>query len=776
MFDPHEVAMTDKYITSSALTNSVSSQPRVGKKDVSSQLWANGNGVTTSLSPEDMGYGQLFAVLLRHKYWVLGSVLAALGVACGWSLLTKPNYRSTMQLLVEQNYRGKAEQGAANPQFADSAVQVDYATQLSLMNSSILIQRVVDRLHPIYPKLRVEDVKKSLTVAQVTEKTVDKKVETKIIGAAYEDLDPVRSQKILKTLQQVYQDYNREQQKLRLTKGLAFINNQIPQIQNQLKQAESALENFRRTHNFLNPELQSKALVESLDNSLREQRTNLVQIEDLRTRYASLKRKLALSPQASSQATQLSQSSRYQNLLNEIQKTELALVQERLRFTDQSASVQKLLEQLSQQQSQLSIEKQRILPDGAVLSSSSGSAAMKAGQLGAMELTLASQFTDTEVNLNTALARQVKLASIEQKYQQAIQQFPALLSEYNRLQPAVQIGRDTLQQLLKARQDLGLEIARGGFDWQVVEEPTLGKKTGPDLQRNLLLGAVVGLFLGGALAFVRNAMDDSIHSVAELKKQQKHLPFLGAVPEVLPQGIKLPFRYNPSTFQVLNWLPFRESINLAYQNIQLLESSTLLPSLMITSILSGEGKSTLAMGLAISAARLHQRVLLIDADLRRPSLHKQLNLFNGEGLSTLLGSDAKIAPDRVIQSISLSSNVDILTAGPIPDDPAQLLSSYRMAELMLTFEANYDLVIVDAPSILGMVDAPPILGIVDTAMIASLCSGVLLVERIGRVHRQDLIQAAAVINRLNVIGVIPNGVDNSNNRYTYERERDRSET
>jgi polysaccharide biosynthesis transport protein len=762
MFDRHEVAMTDKKVTSSLQKKSISGQLWVDRKDVPTQLRMAGSEVTTSLSPEELGYGQLFAVLLRHKYWVLGSVVAALGVALGVSLQTKPTYRSTMQLLVDQSYRGKAEQGAANPQFTDSAVQVDYATQLSLMNSSILIQRVVDRLHPIYPKLRVEDVKKSLAVAQVTEKTVDKKVETKIIQAAYEDRDPVRAQKILKTLQQVYQDYNHEQQKLRLTKGLVFINNQIPQIENQLKQAESALENFRRTQNFLNPELQSKALVESLDNISREQRTNLVQIEDLRTRYASLKRKLASSPQASSQATQLSQSSRYQNLLNEIQKTELALVQERLRFTDRSTNVQKLLEQLSQQQSQLSIEKQRILPDGAALSSSAGSAAMKAGQLGAMQLSLASQFVDTEVNLNTALARQAKMTRIEHQYQQAIQQFPALLSEYNRLQPAVQIGRETLQQLLKARQDLGLEIARGEFDWQVVEAPKLGKKIGPDLKVNLLLGAVVGLFLGGGLAFVRNAMDDSIHSVDELKKQQRQLPFLGAVPKVLPQAIKLPFRQIPSIFECLNWLPFRESIDLAYQNSQLRESSRLLQSLVVTSILSGEGKSTLAIGLAMSAARLHQRVLLIDADLRRPSLHKQLNLFNAEGLSTLLGSDAKIAPARAIQSLSPSNNVDILTAGPIPDDPVQLLSSSRMAALMGEFEANYDLVIVDAP---------PILGIVDTVMIAAVCGGVVLVERIGRVHRQDLIQAAAVIDRLNVIGVIANGVDNSNDRYAYERER-----
>lgn len=725
--------------------------------------------ILTSSPAEDPGYGQLFAVLLRRRYWVLGLFLGVLAVAFLLGLRQKPSYRSSMQLLVEQNYRGKSERSSTNPQFADSDVQVDYATQLTLMNSSLLIQRIVDRLHPIYPQLGLGDIKNSLSVSQVAGKTSEKKVDTKIFEAAYEDGDPVRAQKILQTVQQVYQDYNREQQKLRLARGLGFINEQVPQIQDQLRQAESALENFRKTQNFLDPELQSKALVESLEVISREQRNNLVQIQDFRARYTVLEQKLALSPQALSLATRLSQSSRYQNLLNEIQKTELALSQARVRYTEQSVIVQKFLDQRRQQQSQLLIERQRILPAGIVATRSSDSVdAMKAGQLGPIELNLASQFIDVQVNLSAVLARYDRLTRIEQQYRQEVQRFPALLSEYNRLQPAVQVSRETLQQLLKARQDLGLEIARGGFDWQVVEEPSLGTKTGPDLKRNLLLGAVVGLFLGGVAAFLRDAMDDSIHSLDELTKQT-NLPLLGAVPEMaLPgssrPGIRLPFRQGssltPSTLQVINWLPVRESLDLIYKNIQLLETSRFFKSLVVTSVLSGEGKSTLAIGLAMSAARLHKRVLLIDADLRRPSLHKQLDLFNGEGLSTLLSSDAKISTEGTIQPSLLNSNLSVLTAGPTPLDPAKLLSSRRMAELMAQFEETYDLVLLDAP---------PILGIVDTVMVASFCSGVVLVERIGRVNRKDLIQAASVMNRFNVVGLIPNGVPLSTNRYTAER-------
>ena len=167
---------------------------------------------------------------------------------------------------------------------------------------------------------------------------------------------------------------------------------------------------------------------------------------------------------------------------------------------------------------------------------------------------------------------------------------------------------------------------------------------------------------------------------------------------------------------------------------------------MFTSALAGEGKTTLALGLALSAARLHQRVLLIDADLRRPNLHKLVNLPNEEGLSTLLTNDVNVPTESSIQSSG--SYVDILTAGPTPQDPANLLSSQRMRELMSKFEQTYDLVLVDAPPVLGMVDA---------ILAASFCSGVVLVSRIGQVTKTELTQATAMLSKLNVIGVVANG-------------------
>lgn len=248
-------------------------------------------------------------------------------------------------------------------------------------------------------------------------------------------------------------------------------------------------------------------------------------------------------------------------------------------------------------------------------------------------------------------------------------------------------------------------------------------------------------------------MDDAVHTSEDLTKQVA-LPLLGIIPE-LPKteagGLGLPFHkpqtQEPSLIQTVQWLPFRESLDLIYKNIQLLNPDTVIRSLMVTSARAGEGKSTLVLGLALSAARLHKRVLLIDADLRRPTLHQQLNLPNEQGLSSLLFGETTFEPNSLSIS-SLGSNIDVLTAGPPPVDPVSLLSSRRMRELMAVFEQTYDLVLLDTPPILGMVDA---------IQAASFCQGVVLVGRIDHITQSDLTQATAMLSQLNVLGVVANG-------------------
>ncbi len=716
----------------------------------------------------ESGYGQLFAILQRRYLWVLAAGAASVAIAFAYTLRQEPTYISGMQFLVEPNYQGKKGESEA---FADAKVEVDFATQISLMQSSNLLKKAMALLQTEYLDLDPDDpgsvngFRNGLTIAQVA----SKKVETKIFSITYSSNDPIKTQKVLKAVQKVYQDYNLQQQQDRLSRGLSFVDKQLPQVQSNVKDAEAALEQFRQDQALIEPSAEAAAKTDMLNKLLSAQQETLVQIRELQTRYSDLQQKVNLSPQQAVSAARLNQSGRYQAVLNEIQKTELAIEQQRVRFKDNTLNMQPLLDQRQRQVKQLQLEASRLLGGGA--SASSGEGLLSTGQLGGLDQTLITRFVEAQSDLRTAQARYLSLLNNEQQVRKDLERFPQLLARYERLKPDIESNRETLKQLLKAQQDLGLELARGGFAWQVVEEAQIGAKTGPDLQKNLMLGLVVGILLGGVAAVSREAIDDSVHSSDELK-QQTSVPLLGAIPELSlgalagKPALRLPGQSQtllPPIAQLTRWKPFRESLDLLYQNLQLLNATAELHSIVITSTLAGEGKSTLAVGLAVSAARLHQRVLLIDADLRRPNLHKLLNLPNEQGLSTLLVSQSPIPQQIEIQDTSLRGNISVLTAGPTPADPAKLLSSQRMKEILATFEQTYDLVIVDAPPALGMVDA---------VLTASCCSGVLLVGRINQVTRPKLTQSIEMLNQLNLIGVVANGVSSPTIRETYYSAQD----
>lgn len=711
------------------------------------------------IAETEPSYGQLFAVLIRRRAWLIGVFLGVLSTAAIVTLILKPTYQSSMQLLIEPNYQSKQSAGADIP-FADANVEIDNSTQLTLMRSTQMLQKALDSLKQEYPELQIKHLRKRLILTQVE----DDKTKTKVFQVVYTDTDPVKAQRVLEAIQTVYLDYNRKQQELRLANGLSFINEQLPEAQGELDAAETTLEQFRKKQNLIDPTLQSKVLIETLNTVQQDRRTNLAQLRETQARYNELQQQLQRSPQNTATTARLSESTRYQTLLNEIQKIELELAKERQRFSDSSPVVKRLLAEYQEQQTLLQQETERVL--GAPIPAS-GSRLLQQGQLGKNDLDLASQLTAAQVDLQALQAREQSLAKMEQSLNAELKQFPYLLSEYNRLQPNLEIRRETLQELLRARQELGLEIARGGFDWQVVEQPRLGDKVSPSWKKNMLLGAAAGLMLGCVAAFLRDSLDDAVHTPDELK-QQVGLPLLGMVPQMPIAGTRgsrqrLHYSQSPAlTAEVLQSRPFREALDLVYKNIQLLNPVSPFRSLVVTSALAGEGKTTLSLGLAMSAARLHQRVLLIDADLRHPSLHQQLELPNEWGLSTLLTSDTATIAQSMIQPLPSYGNISILTAGPVPTDPAKLLSSRRLGELMTIFEQTYDLILLDAP---------PVIGIVDAILAASFCNGVVLVGGIGQVTRTELTQAVTMLNKLNVIGTIANGAHYaSSNSAVYQRE------
>lgn len=707
---------------------------------------------------QDPGYGKIFAVISRRRFWLLGGLSLGLVIALLININSKPKYTSVMRLLVESTYK------SSSSSFIDSNVQIDYATQLNLLQSSSLFQKAANLLSAEYPGINAGELQ-SLKIGMLGEgeKT------TKIVEVQYTANDPVKTRQVLRAFQKVYTDYNREQQEKRLQKGLAGIDEQVVKVRQSISEITGSIEEFRRKNNIFDATQRVNEITSTL-NAIEQQKRNLkLELDQANAKLASTQQKLNLSSQDAVLLTRLNQSQRYQALISEMQATEVNLNREKARFQGSTPIIEALELRFRQQQASLDEERRAILGDANLSSSTK----WNGDQLSGIDLNLANQIVETQSQINLLQARQETLSSQEAELKVEFNRLPKLLGEYEALKPKLQVQQETLQTLLKNRQELSLEIARGGFDWQVVEEPGLGATdAGDSLRRNLLLGVVAGLFLGGAAAFIRDMQDDTVRTYDELEQQISSLSLLGMTPQYfqaeesnsnfLPQFLKGQ-SVSPLTIEIVQWLPFRESLDLIYKNIQLNSYSQESPlrSLVITSALPGEGKSTIALGLATCAARLHKRVLLIDADMRAPTLHKKLNLPNDRGLSTLLASNGNINSRDVIQSSN--STIDILTAGPIPSDSVTLLSSEWMQKLITGFEQEYDLVIIDSP---------PVLGTVDTIQIASCSGGVVAVGRIDRITRGEFSQAISVLQKLNLIGVIANAVKELPHSYKSVDEED----
>ncbi|MEO0533080.1 MAG: polysaccharide biosynthesis tyrosine autokinase [Cyanobacteria bacterium P01_A01_bin.123] len=707
-------------------------------------------------SGTELGYSQLFSILLRRGLWLVGGVGIGVAAATLLTLRTKPTYESSMQLIVEPNYQEdlrQTEEGGGS----DRQRETDYATQINLMRSDQFLSQAVEAVQDTYPDLELGTVKGSFFLTQVEEGNVD----TRIFEAVYLGEDPENTQAFLDALKNIYLAYNLEQQEQRLSRGLSSINEQLKVARNNLTDTQGALETFRRNQSLINPEEQATAVVDAL-NRVEQQRQELqVQFADAQAQYQALERQLALSPESALVAARLTQSSRFQGLLNELQQTELAIAETRVIYTDLDPNLQVLLEERDNQVALLRQEVQQIL--GSLPAELDGEeTVVRAGRLSEIDLSLAAALVEAQAALRQLEAQRQSLIDVAQTLETDLQRYPELIAEYDRLQPEVEIERTVLERLLEERELLQAELAQGGYNWQVVESPQVGKKVAPNPKSNLMLGAIAGLFIGGIAAFARESMDRVVHTSDELQKQTA-LPLLGILPAYTPGWINgrngdrnlTPVDLNQSDLvKTVQAAPVRESLDLIAKNIELLATEHKLKAIMVSSALPNEGKTTLTLGLALSAARLNQRVLVVDADLRQPTLHRELALPNNAGLTVLAGGLIHRVNPAAVSFGPIA--IDVLTAGPEPSDPLRVLSSHRVKQLVALLRRNYDLILIDTP---------PVLGMADTLQVGSFCDGAVLVARIDRITQPDLNQAMHSLSQLRLLGVVANGVKQSATRY-----------
>jgi capsular exopolysaccharide synthesis family protein len=281
-----------------------------------------------------------------------------------------------------------------------------------------------------------------------------------------------------------------------------------------------------------------------------------------------------------------------------------------------------------------------------------------------------------------------------------------------------------------------------------------GDPVAPQTMLNLIIAALLGLVLGAGLALVRDLLDNTVKSVEDVEEVTK-APVMASV------GIDKTMSRQPMLTDVKGFSPRGEAFRMLRTNLQYLDLDNPPKSLVITSAIAGEGKTSTSTNLAVALAQAGRRVLLIDGDLRRPRVAALLGLESSVGLTTVLVGRTKL--EESIQRHQ-ASGVYFLAGGPTPPNPTEVLQSQATHDLLAKLRAAYDAVIIDAP---------PLLPVADAAILGTSADGAILVTRHGKTHREELEAATQRLEKVGarlfgtVVNMIPKRSGGSYSYYYY---------
>ena len=565
--------------------------------------------------------------------------------------------------------------------------------------------------------------------------------ETKAIEISYMHTDPAIAAKVANGVAQVFVDESFSNKTSRFTASTNWLERTTRALLAQVQQAEQELANYGSNNNFFTTDEKQNLVVEKLGNlygqTLKAETDRKIQ----QSLYEEVKQgRVGSLPESFSDPRSVAQQ-------NEVGKLQVELAQLRARFGEENPKVAEKRQQIAELE-RLIGESSRKLED----------------KLRA----------DYERSMRDE--RLIK-ESLEEAKAEAIQQNQASI-RFNILKQNVETTKALYNDFLQKTNQASIEKAQQGSDLQIIEPARVPTTpTGPRRMRAILIGLLLSLVAGVGLTLLLEYLDNTVKSIEDVARATQ-LPTLALIPAMDAGAMRamggkknIQRKEAGSSLQKAGTvgglaprglqpqgekLAALDSLSSVVEAYRMLRTSVLLSTagtppktILITSSQPGEGKTTTAVNTAISLAQLGVSVLLIDADLRRPAVHKAFKIPHNRGISSYLVSNTPIE-DLVIKLPI--PNLSVLPCGPIPPNPAELISSDRMKDLLRTLGEQYDHILIDSP---------PLVSVTDPVILSTMVDGSILVVQSGKSTR-DLVrrarrELAGVGSK--IFGVVLNNVD-----------------
>jgi capsular exopolysaccharide synthesis family protein len=569
--------------------------------------------------------------------------------------------------------------------------------------------------------------------------------ETRLINLTFQHTDPQVAAKVVNAIAETYIHANLEKKGEANSTTGDFLQKRVAELQDRIRTGEEKLMNYAKNNEIISLDANQNTVVERLAGLNKQL---LAAEDDRKTAEAAYAAARAPGAAEALAEADLKQANDTEAKLADLRQKRAQLLVD---ATEEAPEVKEVDQQITELDSQLKDVRSR-----------------KSSTI----------LTNLETRYKSALGREQALRKdFEKQRAETLTQNEAAIN-YRIIQQEIATNKTLLDNLLQRSKENEVVMAGKVNNISIVDYALAPEgPVGPNRTRTVFIAFFLSLGLGIGLALFLEYLDDTVHSTDEVERLL-HLPALAVIPSV-NAGVRRRALVAPSNGlqkrnggsaagnpELLTNVDSKSPLAESYRHLRtsvLLSTAGRAPkSLLVTSSLPGEGKTTTAVNTAISLAQTGASVVIIDADMRRPRLQSIFGLRDQAGLSSILSSDCSDAEMLTLVSKDQASGLNVLTSGPIPPNPAELLGSDQMRRLITALQKSFNHVVVDSP---------PVSSFTDGVLISTMVDGVLLVVHGGRSSRHIVRRSRQLLQDVGakVFGVVLNNVNLQSHDYYYQR-------
>ncbi|MBD2526695.1 polysaccharide biosynthesis tyrosine autokinase [Nostoc sp. FACHB-133] len=678
----------------------------------------------------------LLKVLKRRSLPATATFVSVIGGSVIYLAVTPRLYETSGRLILDEKQVSVSQLGRELSQvpLTTPGGSNPLATQAELIKSQQVLQKVIAKI----------DSPKKITTAKVSENLKVKIIPaTNILELSYRSPNAILAAKVLNAISETMVKESADAISSEAHSVRQFLEVEVPKQRSLLKRAEAAESIYRQKSGIVSIEDQTRTLVDSLATLENQQRTLMRELQEIQSRTRSLEgiTKAGNLKNAYS-AVRGGDNEELKKLRDKLVELEAQVVEARVRFTENHPTLLNLIERRDDLR-QLYIQKLALVsPNNRAIAPEKVAKDQLSQNLTSQLITQRIERSALENKLKTVQAQRVKL-------QASLVELPIKQKTLNGLVRQRQEAADSLKFLQTKFEEARIAEAQIVSNIRIIAKATVPDSPASPKQAAVLVIAIFfGMIFAVGVVLLLEVLDNTLRDASQAEELLK-LPLLGILPRLTANTLKL-----DSAESFLNDVGLVEPYRMLLKTLEF-RSRENLQLIVVSSALSGEGKSIVVSHLATVSAMLSRRTLIIDADLHRPVQHQLFNLAATPGISDVLENNQSLLD--VIRPTAID-NLSVLSCGELHHCPPQLLESTAMKSLIAEATAHFDLVIIDTP---------PLCASIDAATLTQQSHGIMLVTRPGWTHKEVLQKTVSELteNGIPILGGVVNDMATELEKY-----------